>query len=95
MADTRLLLNLLEEYSRSLHRHLIEVRTEFDQLLGRWYAFDEVYDGEAADQFKEGWGRTSARFKEYTERSEAIATILDSRIDALREANQADPSLRV
>lgn len=95
MADTRILLSLLEEYSRSLRRHLVEVRSEFDQVTGRWHAFAEVYDGDAADQFKFGWSRTSDRFREYVERSEAIAATLDVRIDELREANRTDSSLRV
>ena len=95
MADTRVLLTLLEEYSRSLRRHLIETRSEFDHLSGRWHAFAEVYDGEAADQFKAYWNRTSDRFREYVERSEAIAATLDVRIDELREANRTDSSLRV
>ncbi len=95
MADTRLLLSLLEEYRRSLRHHLVEVRTEFDQVSRRWQIFAEVYDGDAADQFKEGWNRTSARFHEYTERSEAIAAVLDQRIEELREANRTDSSLRV
>ena len=90
MADTRLLLNGLVEYRASLARHLQELRDEFQALELRWGAFSTVYDGDAAQEFKEHWARTTSNFAEYLERTTHISRILDERIDALREANRPD-----
>jgi len=91
--DTRILLAGLEEYRTSLQRHLIELRTEFSQLENRWHSFSGVYEGDAADQFRAQWLRTTERFREYVQRTEAIAAILDERIDHLREVNRTDSTL--
>jgi len=93
VANTRLLLNGLEEYRAALRRHLIEVRTEFDGLQRRWHIFSAVYEGDSADQFRSYWLRTVARFEEYVQRGEAIADILDERIEHLREANRTESGL--
>lgn len=93
MADTRLLLNGLVEYRASLERHTQQLRDEFAELEIRWGAFSTVYEGDAAQQFKEGWARTTARFDEYLERSAAIARVLDERIEALRAANLEESGL--
>ena len=93
MADTRLLLAGLVEYRAALERHLGDLRQEFDGLDLRWRSFAAVYEGDAADQFKYGWDRTTHRFLYYLERTQAIARVLDERIDALREANQQEGSL--
>jgi len=83
----------LEEYLASLRRHLIEMRTEFDRLENRWYAFSGVYEGDAADQFRAHWLRTVDRFREYQDRNAAIAVVLEERIEALRRANQTESGL--
>ena len=91
--DTRVLLQALEEYHAALRRHLIEVRTDFDQMQNRWYALSYVYEGDAADQFKAKWALTIDRFREYQERTDAISRVLDERIAALRQVNQTEPGL--
>ncbi len=93
MADTRLLLQGLEEYRAGLRRLLIETRTDFDQLQERWRLFSAVYEGDSADQFRAHWQRTAASFEEYVERSEAIAAILDERIEHLREVNRVESGM--
>lgn len=93
MADTRLLLAGLIEYRAALERHVQSLRAEYDGLDIRWRAFASVYDGDAADQFKYGWDRTSHRFQYYLERTHAISQILDERIEALRQVNQEEGSL--
>lgn len=93
MADTRLLLQGLEEYHASLNRHIIELRTEYQQLEARWYAFSAEYEGESADQFRAGWERTAERFREYIERTSNIAAVLSERIEHLRAVNQAESGL--
>lgn len=93
VADTRLLLAGLEDYQSSLRKHLIQLRTDFEQVENRWHAFSAVYEGDAADQFRANWVRTVDRFREYEQRSDAIARILQERIDFLREANRTDSVL--
>jgi hypothetical protein len=91
--DTRQLLAGLIEYRAALERHVQGLRQEYDGLDLRWRSFGAVYEGDAADQFKYGWDRTTSRFRYYLERTTAIARVLDERIEALREANQQESSL--
>lgn len=93
MADTRQLLSGLIEYRAALERHLQSLRQEYDGLDIRWRSFGAVYEGDAADQFKYGWDRTTHRFLYYLERTQAISRVLDERIEALRAVNQEEGSL--
>lgn len=86
--DTRILLNSLKAYRKSLERHLNNVQAEFDALQARWYAFDAVYAGDAAEEFKKGWALTTANFQEYLSRVQAISKMLDGRIEHLEDANR-------
>jgi len=88
MADTRILLSGLEEYHRVLGQHVSELMGEFQGLSGRWQQFSAVYDGNAADQFREGWTRTSQRFDEYIEQTRQISAMLGDRIEDLRDADR-------
>ncbi len=88
MADTRILLAGLEEYHRVLGKHLAHLMGEFQQLSGSWQQFSAVYDGNAADQFREGWTRTSQRFAEYIEQTRKISELLGNRIEDLRDADR-------
>lgn len=90
MADTKALLAGLIEYRTSLRRHLISLRTEFDHLDNRWRSFNSVYSGDAADQFRAHWERTTERFREYVQHTESIATILDERIEHLTQFERAE-----
>ena len=91
--DTRVLLSALEEYHATLRRHLVELRTDFDQTENRWHAFAYHYEGDAADQFKAHWVRTVDRFHEYQNRTDALARVLEERIEALRRANQVESGM--
>ena len=93
MADSRILLAGLREYHVSLERHLAQLRTEFDSLQNRWYAFSTVYEGDAADQFRAGWLRTVSRFQEYINQTQQISSILEKRIERLEEANRTESGL--
>jgi len=86
MADTRRLLSGLIEYQSALDRHVQSLRQEFDELDLRWQSFSMVYDGDAADQFKYGWDRTTDRFRYYLERTQAIARVLESVCEAIKRA---------
>lgn len=93
MADSTILLRGLEEYSRVLEYHSLMLKTEFDHVDSRWQGFSSVYEGEAADQFRAGWMRTTQNFQEYIEQTERIRLLLRERIDALRDADRAEAGL--
>ncbi len=93
MADSRILLVGLEEYRRVLRRHLSNLTDEFQQLDSTWRHFSAVYEGNAADQFREGWIRTSQRFQEYIDQTQKISVVLDERVEYLRVANQTEGGL--
>jgi uncharacterized protein YukE len=91
--DSRILLRGLEEYNRVLEQHSSMLKMEFDHLDSRWQQFSSVYEGEAADQFRAGWIRTTQNFQEYIEQTERIRGLLRERIDALRDADRAESGL--
>lgn len=93
MADTRVLLKGLEEYSRALEQHSMLLKLEYNSLDVRWQMFSRVYEGDSADQFRAGWLRTSQNFQDYMNQTEQIKRILDERIEALREANKTEDGL--
>jgi len=89
MADMRRLLVGLQDYHSSLQRHVMQVRQEFQQLENRWHALGSVYEGTAAEEFRQHWLRTTAGFNEYVNQTQQISGILRERIDALEEADRA------
>ena len=93
VTDTRILLAGLEEYRRVLGVHLSELTAEFKQLDNIWRQFSAVYEGDAADQFRAGWIRTTQRFQEYIEQTRRIGAMLDKRIEDLRVANRTESGL--
>jgi len=86
--DTRILLAGLKEYQKSLERHLGQLTSEYNQLENRWRAFSSVAEGDYADQFRSGWMRTDARFKDYINQSEKIKVLLSERISDLEDVNR-------
>jgi uncharacterized protein YukE len=91
--DARLLLRGLEEYHRVLGKHASNLTSEFQQVSAAWQRFSAVYEGQAADQFRQGWMRTSQRFQEYVEQTQKISSILDERIEDLREYDRSEQGL--
>jgi len=90
MADSTILLAGLEEYHRRLEQHVSKLEQEYQELNKRWQAFNGVYEGNAAEQFRTGWRRTSDGFRIYVEQSQRIMRVLEERITALRNANRAE-----
>lgn len=90
MANTKILLRGLEEYHKTLTQHLRQLQQEFSSMESQWRAFSAVYEGDAADQFRSHWQRTTARFQEYIDQGQSIAKVLDERIIALRAANKQE-----
>jgi uncharacterized protein YukE len=90
VADTRRLLQGLRDYHHTLTRHLSVLDTEYRQLERRYHALSSVYEGDAAEQFKVGWSRTHAIFREYIDRGEVIQRLLAERVEALEGADRLD-----
>jgi uncharacterized protein YukE len=93
LADSTILLRGLEEYSRVLEYHSSMLNVAFDNLDSHWHQFSTVYQGEAADQFRAGWIRTTQNFQEYIEQTARIQLLLRERIEALRDADRAESGL--
>ena len=91
--DPRVLLQGLQEYSRALERHTVMLKIQFNDLDSHWRQFSSVYEGDAADQFRAGWSRTSQNFTEYIEQTDRIQRILKERIAFLREADKTESGL--
>lgn len=93
MADTRVLLHGLLEYHKRLILHITQMQQEYQQLERRWRAFRDVYEGDAADQFKPGWEHTAAGFQLYIDEAQNIMKILEERIGFLGKVNQQERDL--
>jgi len=93
MADTRKLLQGLENYQKQLLQHVTQIQQDYQHLEGRWHAFRDVYAGDAADQFKPGWEQTAQGFREYLLQTKQIMSILEERIESLRKVNQEENDL--
>jgi hypothetical protein len=93
VVNTKILLARLEEYQLSLRSHLDQVRYDFKDLERRWHFFSSIYEGDAADQFRAGWNRTTAGFESYVSQSQRISEFLEKRIEALRETNRPEGSI--
>lgn len=90
MADSRILLTGLEEYRRVLEIHLSRLTEEYQHLDSIWRQFNVEAEGDYADQFREGWMRTTQRFQEYIEQTRKINVVLNERIEHLRRLNQTE-----
>jgi uncharacterized protein YukE len=90
MADTRVLLEGLREYAETFDHHVADLRSEWERLRQSWIRLDAVYEGDAAEHFKEGWMRTARRFDEYLQEGGALKQILEERIEALEDVNRPE-----
>jgi hypothetical protein len=93
MVDTRILLDGLRKYHEQLHLHIAQLQQGYQQLDLRWKAFRDVYEGDAADQFKPGWEHTAAGFQVYIDQTQQIMKILEERIAFLTKVNQQERDL--
>lgn len=93
MANTDVLLQLLEAYDGQLQQHVAQLSQEYHELEVRWHALRNVYEGNAAEQFKAAWEQTSLGFQEYIELAQPIMKILEERIEALRRAGRIEKDL--
>jgi hypothetical protein len=87
MADTRALLDGLREYHAGLASQLSRLGEEFQLLEAARLALDGVFQGDAADVFRQQWGRTAEHFRLYLDQGALLARGLEQRIAALESAN--------
>ena len=91
--DARVLLQGLEEYNRALEHHAVMLKLQFHYLDSHWQQFSSNYEGDAADQFRAGWIRTTRNFTEYIDQTDRIQKLLEERIEALRQADKTESGL--
>jgi len=91
--DTRRLLAGLQEYQKSLEKHIAQLTSEYNQLENRWRAFNAASEGDYAAQFRSGWMQADARFKAYINQSQKIKSLLNERIVALEDLNRQESGL--
>lgn len=85
MSETKNLLHGLQQYLAALEL-LYQRSAEFFPILEqRWGALNAVYDGDAADQFRDGWQRTTRNFHDYEDGLQKIARTLSERVRHLEE----------
>jgi hypothetical protein len=93
--DTRILLQGLKEYFASLETHINQLNSEYQQLENSWLKFNSVAQGDYADQFRGGWLKTQANFRDYINQSLKIKVMLEERINFLEQFNQNNQDISV
>lgn len=84
MSDVTALRTLLGDYAAALEAHLITVREEFSHLERAWVGLSDVYQGDAAEQFRSVFLGTADRMRTYDTDASALLGLLQQRIGALR-----------
>ncbi len=93
MYDSKKLLIGLLKYQQSLEAHLNKLQSEYAQLQIYWKAFNEVSEGNYAEQFRAGWIKTDSRFKTYIVHSAKIKLFLNEHIAFLARLNGESPEI--
>jgi conjugal transfer/entry exclusion protein len=85
---TQSLLSGLKEYRDQLLIHMTQLQQEYSELEMRWNHLDQVFSGEAADQFRSHWRNTVEGYHEYLRQAKQVAENLEERIGYLEEYNR-------
>lgn len=93
MTDSTRLAHLLDRYATALALHLGTVREEFQGLERAWAALSDVYEGDAAEQFRDVFGHSAARMHRYETDADRMLTLLRARLETLREFDAPHPTL--
>lgn len=73
----------LKDYENSLRNHLHHLKSDYESLTHFYIQFANEYDGQAADEFKNHWERTSRWFEDYMSASNTLLQTLEERIKYL------------
>ena len=86
--DMTVLRERLEEYAEQLEHQRITLQHDFDDLTKQWLALSQVYEGQAAEQFRVAWRKQMEAFDAYLNAAGRISPILRERIEALWDADR-------
>ena len=84
MLNSKSLLDGLENYKKTLRKHLRDVQDEYALLDRRWLELCDNYEGTSASDFKETWAGVRQMFERYQDRANGILKTLEQRIVLLR-----------
>lgn len=93
MTDATRLAVLLDEYGTSLDGHLGVLAEEFSQLERAWAGLSDVYEGTAAEQFREVFLSAAARMRDYERDATVLSALLRRRITSLERFDAPTPGL--
>ncbi|NES70409.1 MAG: hypothetical protein F6K24_36945 [Okeania sp. SIO2D1] len=68
--------NALLSYQTALNQHLLVLKEEFEMLETAWRSLNDVYEGSAAEEFKEAWRKTMVDFEDSIGKIETILSFL-------------------
>ena len=83
MSDVTALRTLLTDYAAALEAHLNTVREEFSHVERAWVGLSDVYQGDAAEQFRSVFLGTADRMRTYDTDAAALLGLLRERLAAL------------
>jgi len=67
----------LETYQAALDQHLLRLKDELDFLENRWRSLNEIYEGDAAEDFARTWIKTLANFQDSVEQTQTLIKFLE------------------
>ena len=90
MANADVLLTHLTNYRDTLRVQVANMRQQYAETTKRWNSFSLVYEGVAADQFRNYWLSTCRHFDEYITQTESILVLLDQKIEDLHNLTRTE-----
>lgn len=88
-ADLRVVIDLLAEYRTSLGAQRQLVAESHGELVDRFRALVEVYDGTSFREFTAGWRHTEDAFDSYVHGVAPLLDLLNDKLDQLRRVDGA------
>lgn len=90
MTDVTALTGLLGDYADALDTHLATVREAFADLERAWSGLSEVYEGAAAEQFRNVFEGTAARMHQHEHDAGVLLGVLRRRVGTLERLDGVD-----
>jgi uncharacterized protein YukE len=90
MTDVTALTALLGDYADALDLHVGTVREAFADLERAWGGLSEVYEGAAAEQFRNVFHGTAARMHQHEHDASALLGVLRQRVGTLERLDGAE-----
>lgn len=67
----------LETYQAALGHYLLRLKDELEYLENRWRSLNEVYEGDAAEDFAGAWIKTLNDFQDSVEQTQTLINFLE------------------